>query len=187
MKAFSTIFQRFAAKVPQDLVELDEWRRRLAMLTSAVLIGVLATLFAWAADFAQRNFAAMTREEPYAPLLLTPFLFVAIAALTRSLAPASRGSGIPQVIADSRHPEGETTAGLLSARTLMVAPVRQYTPGNITLWSTPVAERSAFSHCGSQPPDNRKEAIQCTRTGQPSLPSAPCCAARSLIPRPAPR
>ena len=117
MKVLSAVFQRFAAKIPQDLVELDEWRRRLAMLTSAVLIGVLATLFARAADFAQRNFAAMTREEPYAPLLLTPFLFVAIAALTRSLAPASRGSGIPQVIAASRNPEGETTAGLLSART----------------------------------------------------------------------
>jgi H+/Cl- antiporter ClcA len=87
------------------------------MLTSAVLIGVLATLFAKAADFAQRNFANLTGDEPYAPLLLTPFLFVAIAALTRSLAPASRGSGIPQVIAASRNPDGETTAGLLSART----------------------------------------------------------------------
>src|SRR3954468_2347787 len=89
------------------------------MLTSAILIGVLATLFAWAADFAQRNFAGLVGEQPYAPLVLTPVLFVAIAALTRSLAPASRGSGIPQVIAASRDPEGETTAGLLSARTAL--------------------------------------------------------------------
>jgi H+/Cl- antiporter ClcA len=87
------------------------------MLTSALAIGVLATLFAGAADFAQRAFAALVAEEPYAPLLLTPLLFFAIAALTRSLAPESRGSGIPQVIAAGRNPDGETTVGLLSMRT----------------------------------------------------------------------
>ncbi|HEY7805645.1 MAG TPA: chloride channel protein [Croceibacterium sp.] len=102
------------------MVEFHEWRRRLAMLTAALLIGLLATLFAWAADFAQRNFAAAVAREPYLPLVLTPLMFVAIAALTRSLAPASRGSGIPQVIAASRDPDGETTAGLLSARTAFV-------------------------------------------------------------------
>jgi H+/Cl- antiporter ClcA len=114
MKPFSNLVQRLSARI-----ELRDWRRRLAMLASAILIGVLATLFAWAADFAQSNFAALVGEEPYSPLVLTPVLFVAIAALTRSLAPASRGSGIPQVIAASRDPEGETTAGLLSARTAL--------------------------------------------------------------------
>lgn len=117
MKPFPPIVQRLAGALPKDLIELHEWRRRLAMLTSAVLIGVLATLFARAADFAQRNFAGAVGRWPYLPLALTPLLFVAIAALTRSLAPASRGSGIPQVIAASRNPEGETSAGLLSART----------------------------------------------------------------------
>lgn len=117
MKPFTPIVQRFADKIPHDLVEFEEWRRRLAMLTSAVLIGLLAMLFARASDFAQRDFAHLAADEPYVPLLLTPFMFVAIAALTRSLAPESRGSGIPQVIAASRDPEGETTAGLLSIRT----------------------------------------------------------------------
>lgn len=119
MKPSPAVFRRLTMRLPQDLVEFGEWRRRLAMLASALLIGVLATLFAWAADFAQRNFAGLVREEPYAPLLLTPLLFVVIAALTRSLAPASRGSGIPQVIAASRNPDGETSAGLLSARTAL--------------------------------------------------------------------
>jgi H+/Cl- antiporter ClcA len=109
--------QRLKSGIPDDFVELEEWRRRLAMLTSAVSIGVLAMLFARASDVAQREFAGLTAAFPYAPLVLTPALFVAIAALTRSLAPASRGSGIPQVIAASRDPDGETTAGLLSART----------------------------------------------------------------------
>jgi len=99
------------------LVDAEDWRRRLAMLTSAVVIGILATLFAWAANAAQRDFAAFATRERYVPLVLTPLLFLMIAAVTRSFAPASRGSGIPQVIAASRDPGGETTAGLLSIRT----------------------------------------------------------------------
>jgi H+/Cl- antiporter ClcA len=117
MTPFSQIVQRFRQKVPEDLVEFVEWRRRLAMLTSALLIGILASLFASAANFAQDRFAAAVGRKPYLPLVLTPLMFVAIAAVTRSLAPESRGSGIPQVIAASRDPEGETTAGLLSMRT----------------------------------------------------------------------
>jgi H+/Cl- antiporter ClcA len=117
MTPFSQIVQRLRQKVPEDLVEFEEWRWRLAMLTSALLIGILATLFAWAANFAQDRFAAAVGRKPYLPLVLTPLMFAAIAAVTRSLAPESRGSGIPQVIAAGRDPEGETTAGLLSVRT----------------------------------------------------------------------
>jgi H+/Cl- antiporter ClcA len=103
--------------MPEGFVEAEEWRRRLAMLTSAVLIGILATLFAWAANVAQREFAVFAARERYAPLVLTPLVFLLVAAVTRWLAPQSRGSGIPQVIAASRDPDGETTAGLLSTRT----------------------------------------------------------------------
>ena len=117
MKPFSHIAQGVRRRLPKDFVEFEEWRRRLAMLISALLIGVLATLFAWSAYFAQHSFASAVAREPYLPFVLTPVMFVAIAALTRSLAPASRGSGIPQVIAASRDPDGETTAGLLSVRT----------------------------------------------------------------------
>jgi H+/Cl- antiporter ClcA len=117
MKPLPLFAQRVRQRLSRDFGEFEEWRRRLAMLTSALLIGLLATLFAWSADFAQRNFAAAVHRQPYLPFVLTPIMFVAIAALTRSLAPASRGSGIPQVIAASRDPDGETTAGLLSVRT----------------------------------------------------------------------
>lgn len=116
MKWFSGLAQRLRDST-SNLVEVEDWRRRLAMFTSAVLIGILATLFAWAANLAQRDFASFAIKERYAPLVVTPLLFVLIAAVTRSLAPESRGSGIPQVIAASRAPDGETTAGLLSIRT----------------------------------------------------------------------
>jgi H+/Cl- antiporter ClcA len=122
MKALSSLLNRVTDTIPRDFIEAEEWRRRLAMLVSALLIGGLAVLFARAADVAQRQFARLVAEEPYIPLLLTPLLFVAIAALTRSLAPASRGSGIPQVIAASRDPDGETSAGSLSVRTAIAKP-----------------------------------------------------------------
>src|SRR5690348_5047281 len=117
MKPLSLLAKGLRGRLPDDLVELEQWRRRAAMLTSALLIGLLATLFAWAADIAQREFAGAVAEQPYLPLALTPIMFVVIAWLTRSVAPATRGSGIPQVIAASRDPAGETTAVLLSVKT----------------------------------------------------------------------
>jgi hypothetical protein len=68
MKPLSLMARRVRDKIPRDLVELEDWRRRLAMLASALLIGVLATLFARAADFAQYSFARLVAREPYVPL-----------------------------------------------------------------------------------------------------------------------
>lgn len=91
------------------------------MLVSALLVGLLAIVFAWAGDGAQHAFTTLTRRWPYAPLLLTPLLFVGVTALTRRFAPDARGSGIPQVIAASRmvthENEGRGMPGLLSVRT----------------------------------------------------------------------
>ncbi len=117
MPPISELFRRVGAALPEEVTEADVWRKRLAMLVSALLIGVFAVLFAWAGDYAQRTFAGIAGEQRYAPLILTPFLFVVIAALTRSLAPEARGSGIPQVIAASRHPDGPISMTLLSVRT----------------------------------------------------------------------
>ena len=71
------------------------FRTRLAILTGAVAIGLVATLFAAAADAAGVLFAAQARAHPYAPLIVTPLLFVALVWLTRRIAPLARGSGIP--------------------------------------------------------------------------------------------
>ncbi|MXO60117.1 chloride channel protein [Altererythrobacter salegens] len=117
MQPFAKLLRRLAERVPDDLVELQQWRRRLAMLVSALLIGLLAVGFAAAGDFAQRVFAAQAAREWYMPLVLTPVIFVVIAALTRSLANEARGSGIPQVIAASRDSEKAESGELLSVRT----------------------------------------------------------------------
>ena len=84
---------------------IDQARRRLATLAGAVLLGVVAIFFAWLGDAAQRAFAGLVARAPYAPLALTPLTFAGVVWLTRRFAPESRGSGIPQVIAASAHPE----------------------------------------------------------------------------------
>ena len=98
------------------------FRTRLAILTGAVAIGLVATLFAAASDAAGAFFAAQARAHRYAPLVVTPLLFVALAWLTRRLAPLARGSGIPQVIAASEDPQGATRS-LISPRTVSVKAV----------------------------------------------------------------
>ncbi|RKF21153.1 chloride channel protein [Altericroceibacterium spongiae] len=116
MRFLSGRLEKIADSIPTDLQKLQEWRRRLATLAGALLVGLIAIAFAWAGDFAQTQFSRIQKAEPYSPLILTPALFVIIAAVTRSVAPEARGSGIPQAIAASRDPEGLTARGLLSLR-----------------------------------------------------------------------
>lgn len=100
---------------PEALV----WRRRIAILGGAILIGLIALLFARLSDWAGVAFLSLVRRWWWAPLLLTPTGFAGIVWLTHRLAPAASGSGIPQVIAASRNPEAGMNA-LVSARTVTV-------------------------------------------------------------------
>lgn len=95
------------------------WRRRAAFLGGAIAVGLVALLFARLADEAGSLFFGLTDRWPLAPLLITPAGFVAVVWITRHLAPAAAGSGIPQVIAATRDPEFGMTR-LLSARTVAV-------------------------------------------------------------------
>ena len=81
------------------------WRRRLAMGAGAILVGLVALLFAETAnvmiDLFRRNIASIR----WLPLLVTPVAIVAIAIATRRYTPEGRGSGIPQVIAATEDAE----------------------------------------------------------------------------------
>ena len=100
---------------PQAMI----WRRRIAILGGAILIGLVALVFARLSDRAGELFLEATRRRWWLPLLVTPIGFVAIVWLARRLAPAASGSGIPQVIATARNPEHGMTA-LVSAKTVIV-------------------------------------------------------------------
>lgn len=80
------------------------WRRRIAILGGAILIGVVALLFASLADTANELFDDMIGWCWWLPLIVTPAGFAAFVWLTLRFAPEARGSGIPQVMAASRDP-----------------------------------------------------------------------------------
>jgi H+/Cl- antiporter ClcA len=91
------------------------WRRRIALGAGAVIVGLVALVFAAAADHAMRLWAIVADGWRWAPLALTPLGFALLALATRRWTPEGRGSGIPQVIAAARDPKA-SLAGLISLK-----------------------------------------------------------------------
>jgi H+/Cl- antiporter ClcA len=75
------------------------FRSRVAILTGAIAVGIVAVLFAQASDEAGVIFERYARANRWLPLVTTPLGFAALVWITRRWAPLARGSGIPQVIA----------------------------------------------------------------------------------------
>lgn len=93
------------------------FRRRIAILTGAIAVGIVAVLFAEAADWFGDLFHSYETRWHWLPLLTTPLGFMALVWLTRRFAPLSRGSGIPQVIAVRDDPEAADSP-LISVKTV---------------------------------------------------------------------
>ncbi len=94
------------------------WRRRVAILGGAVMIGLVALAFAEVADWAGERFLMLVARWWWAPLIVTPLGYAAIAGFTARFVPAARGSGIPQVMAATRDPEHAMRV-LVSTRTVV--------------------------------------------------------------------
>lgn len=95
---------------------VDAIRRRTATLIGAILVGLVALAFAWVSDAAQVRFLGIWHDMPVLTLFLAPALFGLIAWITRRWFAEARSSGIPQVIAVSRHPENRRMYSLLSVK-----------------------------------------------------------------------
>ena len=93
------------------------WRRRIAIVGGAILVGLVALLFAHLSDLAGELFLEGARRWWWAPLAVTPPGFALLVWITRKYAPLAAGSGIPQVIAASRDPDRGMDR-LVSARTV---------------------------------------------------------------------
>jgi len=91
-------------------------RQRAALVLGALVLGMVAVLFARAADMVQSIFAGLVAAHPLAPLLLTPLVFAGVTGLTRRWAPAARGSGIPQVMVAAHNPAVHAEGELVSLR-----------------------------------------------------------------------
>lgn len=75
------------------------WAVRFLFWGGAVLIGVMATLLAFASEYVSPLMPRLMSIWPWAPWVLTPVGLMLIAWLTRRFFPAAEGSGIPQAIA----------------------------------------------------------------------------------------
>jgi H+/Cl- antiporter ClcA len=95
--------------------EAEIWRQRIAIFAGAVIVGLVALVFADFADRANSAFRAFAGRWWWAPLLATPTGFAAIAWATMRFAPLAGGSGIPQVMAATKNPEAALST-LVSAR-----------------------------------------------------------------------
>tara|TARA_Y100000815_G_scaffold11269_1_gene10115 strand:+ start:1134 stop:2456 length:1323 start_codon:yes stop_codon:yes gene_type:complete len=104
---------------PEAAAQLRMLRRRIATVTGAILLGIVALLFAEIADSAHELFLSVAGSWPWLPVLLTPAVFAGVVYATRRWAAEASGSGIPQVIA----------AGRTSDRLLADRMVSLYTAG----------------------------------------------------------
>jgi H+/Cl- antiporter ClcA len=91
-----------------------QWRRRAALWTGGVLVGIAAIVFARASDFAFELFRRILSQSAWLPLIVTPLVFALLAASTRGALKATRGSGIPQVMASLEIEDADFRRRLLS-------------------------------------------------------------------------
>lgn len=94
-------------------------RARVAAVAGAVLLSLVAIVFARLADAAQALFVAGWRAQPLLAPLLTPLMFVVVVQATRRWFPAARGSGIPQVMAAAEQPAVAAAGPLVSVKTAL--------------------------------------------------------------------
>jgi H+/Cl- antiporter ClcA len=80
----------------------------------AILVGLVAVLYAQAIEYAFAAFRSLQQAHPWAPLLLTPAMSALCVWLTQRFFAGSEGSGIPQVIATLAGQTRQRGAALLS-------------------------------------------------------------------------
>ena len=95
------------------------WRKRAAILTGAIALGLAALLFAKLADEANGLFLRFYHMARWSALIVTPAIFAGLVWITRRVAPDARGSGIPQIMAARFDPNGAMRS-LASAKTAVV-------------------------------------------------------------------
>jgi len=74
------------------------WRMRLVFWGGAILVGLVAAIFALLAEQADGVFRKIVAYNEYLPLLITPAGFMLTVYITRKVFSGSEGSGIPQTL-----------------------------------------------------------------------------------------
>ena len=98
------------------------WLQYGILWLGAVLVGLVAVMYAWLIDFGFDLFRSMQQQHSWLPLLLTPAMSALCVWLTRRFFAGAEGSGIPQVMATlSEHGEAAASRApvLLSLKVLL--------------------------------------------------------------------
>lgn len=77
----------------------NAWKRRFVFWIGAILLGLVAVIFAKMADVSNSQFNQWQQQYPSLPFLITPLGFALISIVTVKIFPNAQGSGVPQTIA----------------------------------------------------------------------------------------
>jgi H+/Cl- antiporter ClcA len=100
----------------KSLLSPDAWKIRILFWSGAIIVGLVATGYAFATEHADKGFHDLVRDWPYAPFVICPLGLMLVSWLTRRFVPGSQGSGIPQSIAALQMREHVSRTALLSFR-----------------------------------------------------------------------
>ena len=92
------------------------WRTRIVFWGGAILVGLIAALFAKLGEVADHRFRALVEYNVWLPFLVTPAGFVLTVFITRKLFAGAEGSGIPQALIALAASGGGLANRLLSMR-----------------------------------------------------------------------
>lgn len=92
------------------------WRTNLVFWGGAILVGLLAAVFAILADQSDQLFRRIVAYNQYLPLVITPAGFILTVYLTRKIFSGAEGSGIPQTLIALADPGSKLSDRLLSMR-----------------------------------------------------------------------
>lgn len=109
--------RRYIRRHRHQYFQIKKWKTRLIFWGGAFIVGLVAALFALAAEFADHTFLYLYNNWPVIAFCLTPLGLVFTVFLTRKFFPGAEGSGIPQTIISIEDKGGPTlTSRLLSIR-----------------------------------------------------------------------
>jgi len=97
----------------------QSWRTRLVFWGGAMLVGLVAAVFALMAEQADHAFRQLIAFNAYLPLLITPAGFVLTVFLTRKIFSGAEGSGIPQTLIALADSGSSLSSRLLSVRVVI--------------------------------------------------------------------
>lgn len=109
--------RRYLRRHKHTYFQFKHWKTRIIFWGGAVIVGLVAALFALLADLAEHTFRNIHEHWPVIAFFMTPFGLMLAVFITRKFFPGAEGSGIPQTIIAIEDKGGPSlTARLLSIK-----------------------------------------------------------------------